>query len=252
MSRNWVGDGRRYSIEWEQGSWSLDFGNETPGLRRVNSADDWLVLAMSRLADVGRCDPAVFAPGNLHSVEVRFNRVEATYLPREWPGLLVRASWQPIGDDAIDLEVHLQVDSIQQARILEVMVTTRLPYRVDPAVAWKVEVRDEATALLSRDGRDDGRPPTIALPHFGDLSIRPFVGSGDGLTYLEFAEAGDVSRRFLSDDKASETALFGYHLEKGVVLRARLRGILRSGTVDVAEIDREYQRFLKEPPPLGT
>ena len=45
--------------------------------------------------------------------------------------------------------------------------------------------------------------------------------------------------------------LFGHDLEKGVVLRARLRAVwIRSQTPDV-DARALFEEFLREPPPLG-
>ena len=46
--------------------------------------------------------------------------------------------------------------------------------------------------------------------------------------------------------------LFGYDLERGVVLRGRLRGIWLAHRPDGAEVARRLDEFLREPPPLGT
>jgi hypothetical protein len=64
----------------------------------------------------------------------------------------------------------------------------------------------------------------------------------------------DASRRLVERDgetsaiTSARYALFGLDLEKGVVLRGRLRGVwLQEG--DAA--DDHVRRFLEEPPPLG-
>ena len=75
------------------------------------------------------------------------------------------------------------------------------------------------------------------------------------------AHPDDVARRISTDPAAASSAtvpgrfvrygFFGLSIEKGVILRARLRGcwIHSSEPEDAARA--LYEEFLKQPPPLG-
>jgi hypothetical protein len=72
---------------------------------------------------------------------------------------------------------------------------------------------------------------------------------------VELAHPDDVSRRIHEGTLPFTTtryALFGHDLEKGVVLRARLRGYWRPKTSALADAERLYAEFLGEPLPLST
>jgi len=108
---------------------------------------------------------------------------------------------------------------------LEVQVQA---YTVDELKAIEVHVS-------SRPGPSETSPTYIELIHPDDVShaAGPHVRDHDG--------PGSVRH-----------ALFGYDLEKGIILRGRLRGTWLLGPPDEAEIDRRRRAFLREPLPLGT
>jgi hypothetical protein len=71
----------------------------------------------------------------------------------------------------------------------------------------------------------------------------------------------DCARRIVGETPAGgQTAsgrisirygLFGHDLEKGVVLRGRIRGIWVDSPSPEPEALRRYEMFVSEPPPLG-
>ena len=82
-----------------------------------------------------------------------------------------------------------------------------------------------------------------------------------GRNYAEMVRPDDCSRRFFSGvfeggcppDGAIwiRYGLFGHDLEKGVVLRGRIRGIWADSRSADQEARRRYEAFLSEPPALG-
>ena len=76
-----------------------------------------------------------------------------------------------------------------------------------------------------------------------------------GRDYVEMVQANDCARRVLSKPAAGafsiDHELFGHDLEKGVVLRGRIRGIWIESHSPEDEIRRRYDEFLDEPPSLG-
>jgi hypothetical protein len=82
-----------------------------------------------------------------------------------------------------------------------------------------------------------------------------------GQSVVEMIHPQDVSRRILLCKVGLEStpvpaigvrhALFGHDLEKGVVVRARMRAIWFRGAEDAWLSDTAFRRFLGMPPPLG-
>ncbi|HEV3166072.1 MAG TPA: hypothetical protein VGZ22_18740 [Isosphaeraceae bacterium] len=266
MVREWIGDGPAFEVAWGGQRWSLFLGDERPGLRVAGNQPGPL-LALEGLASAGRFDPAALTGMTLVGSERRFERVEATYAPPGWGGLVVRAAWSPSGDDGMDLEVQVQASSLGELKAVEVKLVSQF---ADPAPTpqtsprlasrW-VEPRDARSAALSYDGREpDLRglttlPPREAAFHSPRLVPGP---AGDGWLYAEMVHPDDVTRRIREGGRTMAQAhtthygLFGHDLEKGVVLRARLRALwLRSEDAKEAALD-QFEQFLQAEPPLTT
>jgi len=95
--------------------------------------------------------------------------------------------------------------------------------------------------------------------------LRPRVFAPAGadqadLYYMELVQPNDVARRIIVEpfeqparrcSLSTRYGLFGHDVEKGVVLRARLRGCwIRSQTPE-DDARRLYEEFLDAPLPLG-
>jgi hypothetical protein len=93
----------------------------------------------------------------------------------------------------------------------------------------------------------------------GDPGVGPLLATlkdGVGVMhhYLEMVHPDDAARRVVETGAAGCRArygLFGYDLERGVVLRGRLRGIWLPERPDEAGVARRLEAFLAEPLPLG-
>ena len=94
-----------------------------------------------------------------------------------------------------------------------------------------------------------GPPGPVADPWLAPRSGR------EGWTYAEFVHPHDVSRR-IHEGKLPFTAtrygLLGYDLERGVVLRARLRGLWLPKASAFDDAQRQLDEFLGAPLPLST
>jgi hypothetical protein len=224
------------------------------------------------LRAVGRFQTSVFTPATLLGYERHRERVLATFAPPDWGGLIVRAAWSPVTDDSVELEVQASASSVGVLRGLEVDVSSdwiklgREPARV---TTWTVEPRDSRAATFSYDGREPAGVlrglTTLPLPEPGENRLRPLVvaaptADDSGLIYAEMIQRNDVARRIVVEpagqgatDRATSVryGLFGHDLEKGVVLRARLRGCWIASTTPENEVWQRLDEFLREPPPLG-
>ncbi len=119
--------------------------------------------------------------------------------------------------------------------------------------------RNAAAAALSTDGREPDRDAIVTLP-LDDAAFQAptLLQAGSGWTYAELVHPDDVARRVREGAGSIDACptirygLFGHDLERGVVLRARLRGIWLPADQAEAEARRRMDEFLREPLPLTT
>ena len=273
MSRNeWQGSGAEYRICWAGPEWILTLDGERPGLRRPGLPGS--VLCLEGVAASGRSEPDALSGKTVSGVELFRSRVEATYSPRDWGGLGVRAAWSPSEDgNGIDLEVQVSATSVDELRSVEVFVASRFLDAGEtasvPVSSW-VHPRDARSAALSYDGREAPEElarlttlpvPSADQPAFPPVSLASPWSDLHGQSVVEMIHPQDVSRRILLCKVGLEPtpgpaigvrhALFGHDLEKGVVVRARMRAIWVRGTEDARLSATAFRRFLDMPPPLG-
>lgn len=252
--------GDRFVIDWAGDVWTLDHGDGRFGLR--STASTWVHLALAGLTATGRRDAAAFQPSALVGVEVVHSRLVATFNPSGWHGLIVRAAWGLSRDGAgIDLEIQASASSVGALRRLEVLVeTTPGEGAWTPDRPLIVQPRDRSAAGASYDGRESAatlgsldtgpvHPPGIA---FDPVRLIPFERG----SFLSMGHPQDVARWMHSEGPAgvaTRYALFGLDLEKGVVLRGRLREVrLPDAAPGHDRAAEEHRLFLTEPPPLRT
>jgi hypothetical protein len=253
LERAWEGSGSGYRLEWGGLEWTVEPGASPVGFRAEGLGP---LLALEGLAASGRRDADAFGAASLRGVEVRQGRLEATFVPQGWPELTVRAAWWPVGERGVGLEVELGTRSVGELRGVEVLVRSQLGGAVLAGAPRSVEPRDARAAALSYDGREPDvaglttEPPgPVGYPWLVPQSGR------EGATYLEMVHPDDAARRVhvgrLPYD-LTVYGLFGYDLERGVVLRGRMRGFWLPKAAAYTEAERLYAEFLREPPPLTT
>lgn len=262
MQREWTGSGPRFEIEWAGRTWALQVDDVQPGLRAVGRS--WgPLLALGGVAEVGRSATEALSGASLLSYERHFHRIEATYAPPGWGGLVVRASWCPSGDAGIDLEVHVQAQSVGILHAVEIMLVSQFA-EPEPS-PWKhqrwVEPRDAQAAGFSYDGREVDLKGLTTLPPRRAAFSSPRLVTGlddSGWLYAEMVHPYDVCRRIreggrtLAQARTTRYGLFGYDLEKGVVLRGRLRGLWLRSEGAKEQALAQFDAFLHEPLPLST
>jgi hypothetical protein len=264
----WRGSGPEFSLSWCARQWALKVDDPCPGLSLAQADFPAKLLALDRLEVPGRRESGAFSSESLIGYERYRRSVRATYAPPAWGGLMVRASWLAAARDCVDLEVQVSASSVGELERLEVGVVSLLGCRsTDIRTVAPISIRARDTASLAKlGGRDASEGARCDIQVFSETrplrpSLFPAPAGPDDLYYAEMAHPDDVSMRssFESVPEGSggmtghsvRCALFGLSLEKGVVLRARLRGCWiqsRSPEQDAAAL---YQEFLGEPPPLG-
>jgi hypothetical protein len=267
----WRKTAEGFTIPWGGHLWTLHVDADRPGLRST-SLPHGSILGLEGVAVPGRSDPGALSCETLSKVEMVRSRIEATYAPADWGGLGVRASWSPtLEGQGIDLEIQVSASSVGELRAVEVFVCSRFLEPRDPAseaASLWVRARDRRSAALCFDGREPaselGRLTVLPIPAKpapeATQTISPWREAPG--YYLEMAHLQDVARRITMSRGSLPPSpgfslgvrygLFGHDLEKGVILRGRLRGCwLPSGTT--AESCRALlQRFYELPPPLGS
>lgn len=269
----WRGDGPVLTSDLAGRTWRLALDDPHPGLSWSDAGYQARILTLDHVAAAGRRDPSAFAGPSLVSWGRHGNRLEATFTPPAWPGLNVRAAWSPTADQSgFDLEVQVWITTTALLRRLEIAVGSHWWRETnDPPAcrAYRVEPRDSRAAALSYDGREPAEwlrslttlPVPSESPHRLAPRLSRVASPPPGSVYTEMVQPDDCARRILGEpqdagagaDGTSWTgyALFGHDLEKGVVLRGRIRGCWIESSQPEEEAARRYEAFLGEPPPLG-
>lgn len=250
MARRWIGNGTEFVLAWGGRPWTLKVDAPCPGLRAEGRGP---LLGLEGVAAVGRWTPDALSGTTLTTVEHRFDRIEATYSPPDWGALTVRASWFPVKDDGIELEVQLSARSVDELRAVEVKILSTLAGTAPEPGFGKVYPRDVRSASLTYDGRDpfpEGCDLTTQPPRPLDLDFLMDSSFFEG-SYIELVYSGDASRR-IEQTETLRYGLFGYDLEKGVVLRGRLRGHWYHHPNFNAAIQRLARQFQDSPLPLSS
>ncbi len=271
----WQGDGPVFTTLVDGRPWRLDLDSARPGLAWSESPLGARLLGLDHVAAVGRRDESAFDAVSLDSFERHRGRVQAIFAPAGWRGLKVRTAWAPTPDqDGFDLEVQVWSTSTGVFRRLELAVATSWSDGsagpLNPR-RWSVEPRDVHAAALSYDGREAAdtlhslttRPVPDESPRALEPICCPIPGpspSGPGC-YLEMVRPDDCARRVIGVGTAEgdparggqtiRYGLFGHDLEKGVVLRGRIRGVWLSPATGEDGRRRRLEAFLSEPPALG-
>jgi len=135
------------------------------------------------------------------------------------------------GEDlGIDLVISVRTELLQTP--VDVQMQTRLP----------------ADEVLARDGSQWA--PAVD----SSAGCTLFRLTGEPLSYLEMIHPDDARGTMIGGQGGSTAvthSLFGSPLEKGVILRARLRGMLLPREHDTVRAAAAYADFAEAAPPLG-
>jgi hypothetical protein len=246
---------------------------DDPGLSWTGRRSVATLLALNRVATVGRSGESVFNRSTLSGYTHHHGRVEATFVIPSWGGLTIRATWIRAPDhDGVDLEIQVGTPSALPSYGIEVGVQSRWE-RTNvaprpPRKAW-VQPRDAHAATLSYDGRESLETlrmlTTLPVPNALARSFEPRIFAPPGAPrnsfYIEMVHPEDCARRVSEQHPIERAArarrlalrygLLGHDLEKGVVLRARLRGLWMHSRTPSRDAEERWIEFLSQAPPLG-
>jgi hypothetical protein len=240
----WTGSGPQFGLSWGGVTWALDLSSSSPGLVRDDGRVWAKLLSLEGLVRAGRSDLDALSGRTLVGFERYRDSVRAHFAPPNWGGLAVRTMWTPAPlRDALDLEVQTSAASVGELAGVEVLVVSS--YRVEGAspLLWASPRMESAGHI---------RSPRVWTP----------PGIEPGVAYVEMAHPDDLAHLMTqsatqngSPIPCAETtryALFGHDLERGVVLRGRVRGCWTRSQALEHEALSLYEEFLRAPLPLRT
>jgi hypothetical protein len=245
----------RFPLDWAGKPWLLRLDAPIPGLY---PADLTLgpVLGLEAIAAVGRPLAPIFASTPPSVIEHDPRRTTASYAPPAWGSLRLTATWTHTDPATIDLDLEVQTRDFERLRGFEWIILSRLGDDPPPGAHRSVSPRDPRSAGYSYDGRDPNLNALVTGPPGEPIGpwLAPQSGR-DGWTYVEMVHPVDVSRRIHEGTlpfRVTRTALLGHDLERGVILRARMRGLwLPKSQAHSASLPA-WQAFLDRPLPLST
>jgi hypothetical protein len=249
----WVLEGTRARLAMPELVAELDLNQPDQGLHGIVFRGQ--VLEGQRIAAVELAKGRGYEPP-LADAYVRGDDLVATYAPSEKCPLRVQAYWRalpldqvPSGATGLDLEVSVQTPEWLVAAELAAVTqfqagkTLRLTHQDGPRWQEAIPTARGSLALLPADG------PGCLL----------FCRGRGGPAYLEMIHPADFHHDELSltadaspDQVRLAHQLFGQGLEKGVILRARVRGMWLAEDLSEASADAAYREFVAARLPLTT
>jgi hypothetical protein len=249
----WTGSGPEFTLSWGRRLWTLSLDQSNPGLVAETGRAAIKLLSLEGIAKGGRFEPHIFGPRTLIGFERYRESVRATFAPPAWGGLVVRAAWAHAPDrEQVDLEVQMSAASVGELTGVEVVIKSTFGGQGVVEAAWSIPCMPAALAGWADAG---DAPLASEIP---PRVWTPFATEA-GLSYIEMAHPNDVARRTklpampeesVASPAATRYALLGHDLEKGVVLRARVRGAWVRSELANNDAGSLYREFLSEPLPL--
>jgi hypothetical protein len=271
--RAWEGSAPEFTLSWGIHAWTLKVDEPNPGLRRHFDQSCAKLLFLERLSAAGREAVSLFSGATLAQVQKWRNLVEATFVPADWAGLRVRACWSPaLAGAAVDLQIQVTAQSVGELTGFEVGVGSVWLAGAEGLAAEISASPDrcsESWAVPERHHAGEARSPLSSnVDHMAGRwrpPVEPYVALVPEVEpntyYVEMVHSSDVARwttrqpsLLPAPDRVvigTRYGLFGHDLEKGVVLRARLRGCFVRTETPEEDARALWRSFHSEPLPLG-
>lgn len=182
-----------------------------------------LGLEIVNATDLGQ--QTLVPTGTVPDMVIRQNTIMVRYAPTTNRPVECQARWSVLPEGIFDLEVS----TLTPGKFDDLVVQTRTNFATSNP-AEEVHIVQSVT-------------PGIVI-------YRPM---GQQLSYVEFCHPHDGIGLDIKSDATTTTVryrLFGHDLEKGVILRGRLRGMIIPRVVDEAASHAAYERFIVEAPNL--
>lgn len=249
--RVWQLAGNKAQLRLEGLSASLDLEQPARGIHDIhpvlNAAADFHVLGIEV--------PAISHTGRDAIVECYTRSIDLVAAYREtkgWP-IQVDVRWQAVGNagatgllGAIDMVVSVRTDLLDSRPALAAVSA------VPPGEMLRL--RDRQSGRFE-PLEADGTIGVVPQDGPGCLLFRPVLGD---LSYAEMIHPADFDRDEIACGETPEAPvcvrhrLFPQPLEKGVILRARVRGAILARSTDQELASALYAALSTADPPLGT
>ncbi|MBL8822749.1 MAG: hypothetical protein JNJ77_09200 [Planctomycetia bacterium] len=166
------------------------------------------------------------SPGSIPDMIIRQNTLTVQYAPTTKRPVECQARWQLHPEGIIDLEVS----TLTPGKWDGLAVQTRTQFKTQKADVEVVIDESVKPAML------------IYRPMGLEISYAEFCHPQDGIELYHQTDSGMTTTRF---------RLFGHDLEKGVILRGRLRSIVVPRAFDMLAAHAARDRFMSETPNLA-
>ncbi len=272
--RYWLRTGQRgYRLQLAGLTASLLLRAGPAGLRRLAAHELRVhgpVLSVSHWVAQGVDPRPAPARGGTWEHWARQEQVTACY--EEGPANPTRYElrWRVLQGDLIELEASVATSLVPALRGFELFSLGQvaagqllLPVQRGAEIEWLdaagesrrwvMVVRDERTSELVRDGR---WPAAARAAVVGTYAVPLVVYRPVGLSwsYIELGHPLDVTRLIVERRGRRlrwSFGLFGLELEKGVILRTRLRAAVAPRADDLTHAERLARELAVSPPPLS-
>jgi hypothetical protein len=277
MAAPWRPAPQGYALNHSGISGLLVAVGQTPGLRNlgfdfISTARAWSgpILAVQAIEFAGSRLYRVGTPGRQPIQRLRTNLVDVQFEAVPSCPARVQLYWKAVRARQVELETLVAISTAVER--LEAFTISRIPcfqallplaaakpVWLDLAEAprwgarWLVAPRDHAAARFSLDGR---------FPRFGELALAPpyryplvlYRLTDPDWSYVEISHSDDCARIVARRDRTTawvHFGLFGLDIEKGVILRGRVRGVFLKRDHDTARAIELYEQLTAESPRLS-
>jgi hypothetical protein len=246
----WKRDGTHVTLSSADLSASLDVAQPCRGIQelvvRVNG--DSISLAESHIFQVTFSPRALVE--SISDCWVRGDDVVAVYAPSSQRPFSPEIYWRHLSSlpaAATGVELIISV----QTKLLDATPESSVSSTVPGAEVWWLPAPDSESASHT----PQLCPATFAVLHGSGPGAFLFRYQSIPLSYLEMIHPSDFCGATLdgSDRRGGlQWRLFHESLEKGVIRRARLRGLFVPRDSDLSDAGRHYRDFVASPIPLTT
>lgn len=184
-------------------------------------------------------------------VYIRGNDLVATYDKTAECPLRVQVYWrydEKASHCAVELQVSVQTDELGIAAPLKARSTIQCAAasRLADAAAGRYIAIDVASDAAYNVSPQDGPGCLLFSLHGGEVSYAEMIHAADFQSDVLSFQAAEHGLRCAE----MEHHLFPGSLEKGVILRSRIRGVWMPSAEAESLAAAEYRQFLHTPPPL--
>ena len=219
---------------WGGRPWSVRLDDPTPGLSPLASSPPVRLLAILGASVAGEPDAGI-VPVEVVVHEVAQGDVVTSYRVVVGGEVAIRAAWSAApGVDGVDLEIEVGTRTVGLVRRLNLVLGSQ----------WPASSRVESLPVPGPEAAG-----SVLLPPAARSRItRAAFPDVPGWSYVEMASPfGLLDGPVDSQAAGTRYRYFGNDLERGVILRARIRGVWVPGVASAELAMRLWEQFADSP-----